>query len=112
MLSITPLATRISPPTTANGIRYLIVILVRSTQKLPSLSVLDRVKPRISAIATTIPTPWVAGRATHVADRLRSSLSGWRVKTGSGPPPSPPSPGTAPRPGPPPRPPGHPPPHH
>ena len=39
-----------------SGIRYRIVIRVRSTQKLPSLSVLDRMNPRISAIATTMPT--------------------------------------------------------
>jgi hypothetical protein len=32
------------------------VARVRSTQKLPSLSVLDRVNPRIIAIATTSPT--------------------------------------------------------
>ena len=39
-----------------SGIRYRIVILVTSTQKLPSLSVLDRMNPRTSAIATTMPT--------------------------------------------------------
>ena len=32
------------------------MILVTSTQKLPSLSVLDRMNPRISAIAMTMPT--------------------------------------------------------
>ena len=32
------------------------LIRVRSTQKLPSRSVLDRVKPRISATATAMPT--------------------------------------------------------
>ena len=55
-LSITPEATRTSPPTTASGIRYRSVILVMSTQKLPSLSVLDLMKPRTSAIAITMPT--------------------------------------------------------
>ena len=39
-----------------SGIRYRIVILVTSTQKLPSLSVRDRMNPRTSAIATTMPT--------------------------------------------------------
>ena len=47
---------RIIPPTIDSGIRYRIVIRVRSTQKLPSRSVLDRMNPRIIAIATTMPT--------------------------------------------------------
>jgi hypothetical protein len=51
-----PAAIRMIAPTMDRGIRYRIVILVTSTQKLPSLSVLDRTNPRTSAIATTMPT--------------------------------------------------------
>ena len=39
-----------------SGISSRTVARVTSTQKLPSLSVRDRVKPRIIAIATTRPT--------------------------------------------------------
>ena len=55
-LSIAPLAIRTMPPTIDSGISSRITTRVTSTQKLPSLSVLDRMKPRISAIATTMPT--------------------------------------------------------
>ena len=41
---------------TASGISSRIVPRVTSTQKLPSRSVRDRVKPRIIAIATARPT--------------------------------------------------------
>ena len=41
---------------TDSGSSSRIVARVRSTQKLPSLSVRDRVNPRIIAIATTRPT--------------------------------------------------------
>ena len=40
----------------ASGISSRTTARVTSTQKLPSLSVRDRVKPRIIAIATTRPT--------------------------------------------------------
>ncbi len=52
----TPIATRTRPPTIAIGSRIRSTVRVRSTQKLPSRSVLARAKPRISAIATTMPT--------------------------------------------------------
>ena len=41
---------------TDNGSSSRTVTRVRSTQKLPSRSVLYRMNPRISAIATTMPT--------------------------------------------------------
>ena len=41
---------------TENGSRIRTRVRVRSTQKLPSWSVLCRAKPRTSAIATTMPT--------------------------------------------------------
>ena len=41
---------------TASGISSRIIPRVTSTQKLPSRSVRDRVKPRIIAIATARPT--------------------------------------------------------
>ena len=47
---------RTSPPTIDSGSSSRITQRVTSTQKLPSLSVRDRVKPRIIAIATTMPT--------------------------------------------------------
>ena len=55
-LSTTPPASRMMPPITANGSSTRMVTLVRSTQKLPSRSVLLRMKPRTSAIATAMPT--------------------------------------------------------
>ena len=55
-LSITPLARRISPPTTEIGSSSRNTQCVMSTQKLPSRSVRCRVNPRIRAIATTMPT--------------------------------------------------------
>ena len=55
-LSITPVAIKMMPPITENGISSRMMIRVMSTQKLPSRSVLFRMKPRISAIATTMPT--------------------------------------------------------
>ena len=56
-LSITPVDIKMMPPMIENGISSRMVTLVRSTQKLPSRSVLFLVKPRTSAIATTMPTP-------------------------------------------------------
>ena len=47
---------KMMPPTTENGISSRRMDRVMSTQKLPSRSVLVRMKPRISAIATTMPT--------------------------------------------------------
>ena len=41
---------------TDSGSSSRIMIRVTSTQKLPSLSVRDRMNPRTSAIATTMPT--------------------------------------------------------
>ena len=55
-LSITPVAIKMMPPMIENGISNRMVIRVTSTQKLPSRSVLFRMKPRTSAIATTMPT--------------------------------------------------------
>jgi hypothetical protein len=49
-------ATKISAPMTDSGSSSRITARVRSTQKLPSRSVFDRVNPRIIAIATTSPT--------------------------------------------------------
>src|ERR1022692_4446947 len=54
--SIAPLAIRMMAPRIDRGSSSRMTARVRSTQKLPSLSVLDRTKPRISAIATTRPT--------------------------------------------------------
>ena len=54
--SITPPATRMMAPMTAIGSSSRITPRVRSTQKLPSLSVRDRTNPRIIAIATARPT--------------------------------------------------------
>ena len=51
-----PLATRTRQPMTASGISSRKIPRVTSTQKLPSRSVRDRVKPRIIAIATARPT--------------------------------------------------------
>ena len=44
------------PPTIDSGSSTRMTILVRSTQKLPSRSVRDRMNPRTSAIATAMPT--------------------------------------------------------
>ena len=55
-LSITPVAIRMMAPITESGSRTRITIRVVSTQKFPSRSVLLRMKPRISAITTTMPT--------------------------------------------------------
>ena len=44
------------PKTTAIGSRMRIVMRVRSTQKLPSRSVWVRVRPRMRATATAMPT--------------------------------------------------------
>ena len=51
-----PSATRTMVPTTAMGSRIRRQPRTRSTQKLPTRSVRDRVKPRIRATATAMPT--------------------------------------------------------
>ena len=55
-LSITPVAIKMMAPMTEIGSKTRITTRVRSTQKLPSRLVLCRMKPRTSAIATTMPT--------------------------------------------------------
>ena len=52
----TPPSTRISAPTNEIGSSTRVTARVRSTQKLPSRSVVVRAKPRTSAIATAMPT--------------------------------------------------------
>ena len=53
---IAPAAIRTIAPTTASGSRMRRQPRVRSTQKLPIRSVRERMKPRISATATAMPT--------------------------------------------------------
>ncbi len=55
-LSITPAAVRMIAPITEIGSSSRTVPRVMSTQKLPSRSVRLRMNPRISAIATAMPT--------------------------------------------------------
>ena len=55
-LSITPVAIRMMAPITEIGSSTRMMTRVVSTQKLPSRSVLFRMKPRISAMTTTMPT--------------------------------------------------------
>ena len=53
---IAPPATRTMAMTNAIGSRIRTVVRIRSTQKLPSLSVRLRANPRTTAIATAMPT--------------------------------------------------------
>ena len=51
-----PIAIRATAAINASGTRTRTVVRTRSAQKLPSRSVRDLVKPRISATATEMPT--------------------------------------------------------
>ena len=51
-----PIAIRATAASTASGSSTRTVMRTRSTQKLPTRSVRDRVKPRMRATATAMPT--------------------------------------------------------
>ena len=66
-----PIAMSAIAATTASGSRIRTMVRTRSTQKLPMRSVRERVKPRISATATAMPTAadtkfWTASPAICV----------------------------------------------
>ena len=75
-------------PTTAIGSRMRRQPRTRSTQKLPSRSVRDRVKPRIRATATAIPTAaetkFCTARPGHLGQVAHRGLAGVGLPVGVG----------------------------